>query len=102
MERCYINPVSSSNAIIKATSSIPSAATTFKITVTNSYLQNVGGPGIDFGTTNTAASTIRNTNAIVGNVFVGNGIAYYNQLIILPGTSNLKSTTVTVVPYTLF
>ena len=104
MERCFINPVSSPTAIIKATSSVPSAASGFKINVTNSYLQNVGGPGVDFGTSNTAGSFIRNTNAISpsSNVFVGNGTAYYNQLITFPGTSNSRATTVTVVPYSTF
>ena len=104
LERCFINPVSSPTAIIKSTSSVPSAASGFKINITNSYLQNIGGPGVDFGTTNTAGSFVRNTTAIaLGNsIFVGNGTAYYNQLIVLPGTSNSKATTVTVLPYTLF
>jgi hypothetical protein len=102
LERCVVNPVSSTNAAIKATSSVPSAASAFKIQLTNSYLITTG-PGVDFGTTNTAGSFIRNVNAVVGsNVFIGNGIAYYNQLIILPGTSNTKASTVTVSPFTLF
>jgi hypothetical protein len=104
LERCFVNALSSTNAVIKATSSVPSAASGFKINITNSFLQNLGGPGVDFGTTNTAGSFIRNINAIVpgASVFVGNGIAYYNQLIILPSTSNTKASTVTVVPYTIF
>ena len=104
LERCFVNVTSSTNAVIKATSGVPSAASGFKINLTNSYLQNLGGPGVDFGTTNTAGSFIRNTNAIVpgAGLFVGNGTAYYNQLIILPGTSNTKASTVTVLPYTLF
>jgi hypothetical protein len=104
LERCFVNPVSSTNAVIKATSSVPSAGAGFKINVTNSYIQNSGGPGIDFGTTNTAGSFIRDTTAIVsGNsLFVGNGFAYYNQITLLPSTSNTKATTVTVIPYGLF
>jgi hypothetical protein len=104
LERCFVNALSSTNAVIKATSSVPSALSGFKINFTNSYLQNLGGPGVDFGTTNTAGSFIRNTNAIVpgASLFVGNGTAYYNQLIILPSTSNTKASTVTVLPYTLF
>ena len=104
IERCYVNAVSSPTAIITASSSVPSALAGFKINVTNSYLQNIGGPGIDFGTTATAGSFIRDTTAISpsSNVFVGNGIAYQNELIILPGTSNSGVSTVSVTPYTTY
>jgi hypothetical protein len=103
-ERCSVNPTTSTNAIIKATSSVPSGVSGFKINITNSYLQNLGGPGVDFGTTNTAGSFIRNTTAVSpsSNVFVGNGTAYENGLIVLPGTSNSRVSTVTVVPYATF
>ena len=103
-ERCSINALTSTNAIIKATSSIPSAASGFKINVTNSLFQNIGGPGLDLGTTNTAASFIRTVNAISpsSNLFAGNGTVYENELIVLPGTSNSRVSTVTVVPYATF
>jgi hypothetical protein len=104
IERCFLNPVSSPTAIVTASSSVPSAVAGFKINITNSYLQNIGGPGIDFGTTNTAGSFIRNTTAVSpsSNVFVGNGTAYENETIVLPGTSNSRASTVSIVPYATF
>ena len=104
-ERCSLNTGNTSNAAVYISSStVPAGGTPFKVSVTNSLIQNLGGPGVDFGTTGTLGSFIRNVNTIASGkfVFAGNGIAYYNSLICLPTYSNAKSATVTVVPYPTF
>ena len=104
-ERCSLNIGNTSNAVVYISSStVPAGGTPFKVSVTNSLIQNLGGPGVDFGTTGTIGSFIRNVNTIASGkfVFAGNGIAYYNSLICLPTYSNSKSATVTVIPYPTF
>ncbi|AGE52792.1 Chlorovirus glycoprotein repeat domain-containing protein [Paramecium bursaria Chlorella virus CZ-2] len=104
-ERCSLNTGNTSNAAVYISSStVPAGGTPFKVSITNSAIQNLGGPGVDFGTTGTIGSFIRNVNTIASGkfVFAGNGIAYYNSLICLPTYSNSKSATVTVVPYPTF
>jgi hypothetical protein len=104
LERCYINPVSSPNAAVYVSSNIVPAGTPFKVSITNSFIQNLGGHGIDFGRTGAVGSFIRNVNTIVPGkfIFAGNGFAYYNNLVVMPTYSNAKSSTVTVIPYTTF
>jgi len=104
-DRCYINALASNNAAIYISSAtVPSGGSPFKVVISGSFIQNLLGHGIDFGTTNAAGSFIRNVLSVVSGkfVFAGNGFAYYNQQVITPTTSNSKATTVTVIPYSVF
>jgi hypothetical protein len=102
-ERCYINPVTAPLGTIRVTSAT-TLANSFKINITNSFLQNGTFDGIIFGNTNATASILRVQTAIASgrNIFTGNGIVYYNNITIFPTTSNLKAANTTVIPYATF
>jgi hypothetical protein len=104
MERCYIDAVNSNNAALFVSGSQTPAVNPFKVTLTNSFVQNTLGHGIDFGTTNALGFFVRNTFQVASgrNVFAGNGIAYQNSQLCTPSFSNTKAATFTLLPIPSF
>jgi hypothetical protein len=104
MERCYINAVNSNNAAIVVSNGALMPGYAIKVTITNSFIQNTLGFGIDFGTTNAVGFFIRNNWQVANgrSVFAGNGIGYQNSQLCTPGFSNTRAITFTLLPIPSF
>ncbi|AGE55562.1 Chlorovirus glycoprotein repeat domain-containing protein [Acanthocystis turfacea Chlorella virus MN0810.1] len=103
-ERCYMNSGASNNAAIYVSNGALPPGGAIKVTLTNSFVQNTLGTGLDFGTTNAVGFFVRNNLQVANgkNVFAGNGFAYQSGQLCTPGFSNTKAATFTLLPIPTF